>query len=92
MFVDAAAGGATADEVAAALEDRWPLNTVARRVTDLLQAGLIASVPFGNGALRNGERELPDGTIGRTTRAKATATVYAVTMTGLNAYNGKATS
>ena len=110
FFVDAAAAGATADEVAEALEDRWPLNTVARRVTDLLQAGLIIPVRFhrsepveraeaafalagvwGNRGLQRGERRLPDGTIGRRTRAKATATVYAVTMTGLNAYNGKAT-
>lgn len=101
LIVNAGPAGMTADAVAAALEARYPLNTVARRVTDLLQAGLITEATceqaegsdrpyvvagaWGARPCHADEVTFADGGVGRSTRTGTAATVYAVTTAGLAA-------
>lgn len=84
LYEAAAARGLTADEVCASLP-RYPVNGLARRVTDLRQGGLVAPrAVYGRSALAPDEDILTDlpATVVRTTRAGAHATVYAITRHG----------
>lgn len=81
--------GATADEVIRALEQtgqRIAVNGVARRVTDLLQAGAIEPAPFIHD-------DGTPGVIARRTRNGSHATVYVITAKGTawlqEAHNGR---
>lgn len=86
IFIERGAVGATADEVYRTLQARGfacKENGMARRVTDLLQGGMIRLQDVTSE--RTGDRRELDGTITRATPTGSRATVYVVTGAGMRA-------
>jgi len=73
--------GLTADDVVAALPNIAP-NGLPRRVTDLLQGGLIGERAVGDPRELAPDEESLDGLVVRLTRHKTPATVYVISRRG----------
>jgi hypothetical protein len=88
LFEVVGARGLTTDEVCAELDD-CPVNGVARRVTDLLQGGLIEEVYAAGGRVAGEGRAMHGDPVMRKTRHGSFAQVWRITGEGLLALTAK---